>query len=877
MKYIKPLSISILLFISLLSHAQNDDVIEKLTSFAASANIFANYFPQEKVYLHFDNTSYYIGDDIWFKCYVVTSPLTKPTLLSKTLHVELLTPDGEVIENKLLKIENGQCNGNFILNKRLMRGGFYEIRAYTKYMLNFDNSYLFSRVFPVYDKPEKEGDYSARNMTVARSEVKKKRKNEKEPKDVNISFYPEGGNLVTGVESNIGFVATDKDGAQIGVRGSIINSRNEEVTQFSTQHNGMGQFTLLPDGNTYKAKIEYKGNSYTGELPKSKQTGYVLHIDNSQKDSISVRVTKNGSTPSQMVGLVSMSRDKLGTFNVLNMTASNDERLRIPVKKHAGGVCQFILFDQAGKILAERMFFVNYNNYLSIKQSQNKSNYAPYEKVEMDFEINDKLNNSVETVFSLSVRDADNEMEPLYQDNILTNLLLSSDIKGYIDNPSYYFEADDEKHRQDLDLLLMTQGWSRYEWKYITGAEPVNPKYEPEQGVLIDGTVTSLTMKRPRPNTDLSVILSNAADSVDFMSSSCITDSLGKFKMYADITGKWVAVLQTKEKDKNKKKDYNILLNSLFSPDPRPYKFKDTAFTLANNVNKAKVSDNFLPGNFDEVPEDSITLGIDQRVHHLAGVEITEKALNTIKEQDLATANVIYDAQDKLDEIIDKGEYVGEDIYEYLIKINPNFRIVRSGSAEGDKFYYKNRAVRFVINNRPILGGLYGEEIAKLLYSDGDNGMGQAGNNQYSDVDGTYRGSIGVSDIETVAISESLGTISKYIRSSSLNAENPSKFGAVVFLYTLPGDVYRGKRAGIRRTKIDGYALSKEFYGPDYELLPPEPDYRRTLYWNPNVKTDSSGKAKISFYNNSTCRSMSISAETITDNGIPGVYTGNKD
>ena len=91
-----------------------------------------------------------------------------------------------------------------------------------------------------------------------------------------------------------------------------------------------------------------------------------------------------------------------------------------------------------------------------------------------------------------------------------------------------------------------------------------------------------------------------------------------------------------------------------------------------------------------------------------------------------------------------------------------------------------------------------------------------------------------------------------------------------IFLYSI--HAYRVKQRGIRRTTFEGYAPAVEFYSPDYSLMAPMPDYRRTLYWNPNVKTDSKGEAKIEFYNNSTCRQLVISAEGITKDGRAVVY-----
>jgi hypothetical protein len=120
-----------------------DDELGELTPYIQSLQSFSSNIPQEKVYLHFDNTSYYQGDNIWFKCYVVTSGQHRLSELSKTLYVELLNPGGEIIDKLILPIEDGQCHGDFSLNRLPFYSGFYEVRAYTKYMLNFGEDVIF--------------------------------------------------------------------------------------------------------------------------------------------------------------------------------------------------------------------------------------------------------------------------------------------------------------------------------------------------------------------------------------------------------------------------------------------------------------------------------------------------------------------------------------------------------------------------------------------------------------------------------------------------------------------------------------------------------------------------------------------------------------
>ena len=151
--------ISLLFAIRLYASSPTDS----LAHFVRSIHTYNQLFPREQVYLHFDNTGYFMGETIWFKAYVVSPQGFKPTALSRVLHVELLTPEGRVLQTQKLKIENGQCHGHIPLAE-LLHAGFYEVRAYTAYMLNWKDAPVFSRVFPIFNAPKEQGVYDTPRM-----------------------------------------------------------------------------------------------------------------------------------------------------------------------------------------------------------------------------------------------------------------------------------------------------------------------------------------------------------------------------------------------------------------------------------------------------------------------------------------------------------------------------------------------------------------------------------------------------------------------------------------------------------------------------------------------------------------------------------------
>ena len=178
--------------------AQNNDALKKLKTFAIYANRFNTLFPQEKIYLHLDNTGYFMGETIWFKAYAIRTDSSAYTHLSKVLYVELLTPGGDVIATEKLSLVDGQGHGEMKLDQ-ILESGFYEIRAYTRYMTNWDKQGVFSRVIPIFNAPKKEGDYS--RMVIDEKSYRNRLPDYREEDTVkveklNVRSFPEGGDLV---------------------------------------------------------------------------------------------------------------------------------------------------------------------------------------------------------------------------------------------------------------------------------------------------------------------------------------------------------------------------------------------------------------------------------------------------------------------------------------------------------------------------------------------------------------------------------------------------------------------------------------------------------------------------------------------------------
>ena len=685
-----------------------DKTIDKLAYYMHAVNVFSKNIPQEKVYLHFDNTSYYQGDNIWFKCYVNSLDSRDTIRLSKTLYVELLNPGGEVIDKRVLPIENGECNGEFLLNRLPFYTGFYEVRAYTKYMLNFGDDAIFSRLLPVFETPKVDGDYKEMKMLEYgnRSFPMKREKPVKEKK-VNMKFYPEGGNLVLGVESQVAFEATDESGNPIDITGGVFNEAQREVSRFTSKHEGRGVFAYTPGSGRHRAAVDFEGKKYLFDMPKALTQGLVVKIDNlSCPDSIEIAVQKNSDTSDCMIGMAVLNRGKFKGSYYIDVSVNEAVSFKIDKAKLNSGVSQFIFFDDKGDIISERFIFnIQNGEFIDIRAKTDKRSYEAHELVGIEFSVTDKNDNPVNTSFSLSVRDGMDEVQ--YQNNIMTDFLLMSEIKGYVRNPSYYFESDDENRLSELDNLLMVQGWRRHIWKESNVMEPLDIKYSLEQGIETSGQVVTFHKSQPKSGVDVNMLLLKRDDTANededisedeaanmFKSvqknkgansaiESLTTDNEGRFSFVSEAEGKWSMILAVKER--GRAKNYNIVLDRLFSPKPRRYKYAELQTEIIETV-VSRVEEEVADG-FEQIADSTSVYQKEQKKESSMadGIKLDEvvvtarrKMKNMVRDiyENRSKSTVHYDVSSEIEEIKDQGKFIGDHIHDLLNTIDKNFVIL---------------------------------------------------------------------------------------------------------------------------------------------------------------------------------------------------------
>ena len=351
-----PIAIISLLFYALAAIAQTPS-----DSAALRALQVGSILPPERVYMQFDNTAYFLGDTLWFKALVTSNNDDRPTEFSKVLYVELTAPEGYVIKTEKYKIDDaGSCVGEFYLDP-LYYSGYFEVRAYTRYMLNWGDHAHFSRVFPVFDKVNG-NNWEFKNMLERKRRYLSYDSKNRNNKGMNsLNFYPEGGHLVYGIESKVAYEVLGEKGVEENNMVTIY-ADGKELLKSTPQHMGKGFFMLEPkEGVKYTASVhikDHKGKAkkHKFRLPTVEKEGAVISL---QEDADSVSITIKHNYPADTeLGFAILHRSSLGFYKKVQTSST---RFAIDKNDIYEGVCRAVLFS-GNTPLAERMFFVEHDS-----------------------------------------------------------------------------------------------------------------------------------------------------------------------------------------------------------------------------------------------------------------------------------------------------------------------------------------------------------------------------------------------------------------------------------------------------------------------------------------------------------------------------------
>ena len=935
------------------------DMETRMAVFFNDINRFNELYPQEKVFLHFDNTSYFLEETIWFKAYVVRSSDNRPSLLSRVLYVELLSPEGAVLETRKLPVENGQCHGDFRLDS-LYLPGYFEVRAYTRYMLNFGEDAVFSRVFPVY-RAVRDGDYGERTIMdrnlsrrnrshtyrhagqysllsylippskkareqyyyepLPRWDPKKRRslvpadeafdeeRRAKEPDPVTVEFFPEGGVLVKGARQRVAFTVSNREGRGLNLSGAVYDARGRQVAHLTPVIDGTGDFSLLSTGEKYTARVRYGGKEYRFPLPECYESGCALAVEEPYRgDSLDVicHYVPGEMFTDSLVAVALSCRGQIYRFFVVRARGLT----RLPVAREwmPEGVNTVSVFDREGRSLAQRCLFVRQEKGASRKtgtridivrsdtaRSGREIPMEPYALQRLRLRCTDAEGRPLEASLSLSVRDRETDDMTYYTEDCYTWMLLSSELHGYIKQAAYYFEKDDRLHRLHLDLLMLTRGWCRYQW------ENMNLRYKEEgwtqpieKGLMVDGSIYNVErLRKPRlRNADVSYVFYNT-DTTRYIG-RLQSNGLGNYALQlTPFYGE--AYVSLSLSDYSFYGSHMLTLNRWFSPTPRPISYyelnlPDDNMEMRVSAQMYQIRDSLMQFS---LPEVSITRKNRRRhIQHqysLRHYDISEELEYMYDMYRIRPGVIVRHPDTLVMSIMDRYNFPPNIFNTVFATRYTSDTEIPEGKLYWQTYRYRDKISdmkEIVIRSDPEMlqtfwlpqGKAQVSQVDRdLLYRPRHEGWGIKINRKPSrfkvrnfakyDEKAREEEEKEADELEGIPDVKDRGGIVQ-------NDRRPDCVAVFIPRGKDEPAIVIPSVVGQRRTLVKGFSYSRDFVSPDYrgkrlEQLPP--DHRRTLYWNPDLKTDEKGQVSVEFFNSSSGRFLSIDAEGLTPDGRPVV------
>ena len=786
MKFLKcTISFFVLVFFGMKGAAQGIDSI---------MGVYANQYPQQKVYVHFDKSVYRPGETIWFKAYLFAG--FEPSGFSKSLFAELIDKNGAVLQRKVYPIVEASAAGNFDLSPTQNNNVYF--RAYTSWMLNSDTAFVFKRAITI----------------VAPGEIKTKQVPEVLVSQ--LKLFPEGGDMVNEVESVVAFMATDNKGKPVKVAGEIRNSKGVVLTSFKAQHDGMGTFALIPQPNdTYTAfYTDEFGKQGSVVLPAAKPNGVVLQMNSSSNRK--VFIVKRGA-----------SAEGLETVNIVaHMAQQIVYKAKVPLKEtivNSGvipftelptGILQVTVFSERWEPLAERIVFINNNNYrFGASLITPITNLSKRGKNIFEINVDDTLLANM----SISITDAEIGRTSM-DDNIISGLLLSGDIKGTIYNPTYYFANDADSTINNLDLVMLTHGWRRFNWQNITRPRKPFLKYPADQPLSLIAKVFGVNPSSPiRPDETMTVILQTKDSTTQVITvpkTGPTEFALRNFVFYDTLK-----VYYQFDKDKKLASNTSLLFENGLYKGPRVVSLPE--YTIGN-------IDSLIINRAKYFADQIYKFGDGSKVNVLQEVIVRTRIRSKVEELDKKYASGLFSGGDAVtfDFVNDPQSSSYLNIFNYLQGRVAGLQINNSGS--NVSLVWRGSATTTFLNEMQV--------------------------------DANTLSGISVADIAYV----------KVFRPPFFGSSGGGAGGAIAIYTRKGGDQPINPGKGLDKSFVTGYSVMKQFYAPDHSNALDEisSDLRSTLYWNPFVFTDATKrKVKIEFYNNDISKALRVVVEGVNEYG----------
>ncbi len=643
--------------------------------------------------------------------------------------------------------------------------------------------------------------------------------------DADVQFFPEGGDLIAGLENRVAFKAVGQDGKGLAVKGKVIDAKKKTVAEFTDLGLGMGYFTMVPDaGHAYKAVVTFaNGEEMTFDLPEVKDEGVNLVLQGNTAETVQLTIVANDAAFAKVQNTAFYIFGQLNGHLIYGAQATlknSSLTINVPKANIPNGIMQFTLMTPQGQLLSERLVFNSSAEYLTLDIKTDKANYARKDKVKLD--IANLMSEKLPSTLSVAVIDEEKVPYDGHKENtIISNLLLTSDLKGYVEKPAYYFDPEVENRGEALDALLMTQGFRRFAYTDLIAEKLPKVDYLPEQSINLSGTLF-LNTGRPYPNGGLLLSIPSRAYRKD---------------VYTDQSGRFV--------------------------------FEDLVFTDSSKVNiNARGNDNYrsLVINMDQ----SFYPAIDERNPYTANEVLNiDQQLTSY----LENSKNEYRTSILIDEVVVSRTVVTSRTSKEFSSLSG--LSMADHRIEGDRFSGCN--VLTMCLGTMLTGITYDNNTLRYYvtrnYNQGSRTPVQFFLNGMP-IDENTLNSIQPIEIEAIEVflRDDLGTVSRMYQNDgvvSIITKKEKPKGPRMTLSQI--------EALIPKTNIIdlyplGYIKERTFYLPKYDTPQSRAtnDYRTTVYWNPDVKLDENGQVSLEYFNADGNGKYRVVVEGIDDAGHIG-------
>lgn len=444
----------------------NDQILESFDDYATTA--------REVIYLHLNKSTFIKGEAIGFTAYVLDKKNKRPSLLTSNLYVSIENSNQTPIVQQLIKVENGVASNAIELDDNFSTGS-YIIKAYTNWSRNFQESNFFSSSFEVMD-PATDAYVNTEHIETA----------------IDAQFLPESGHLLANIPNKVGVVLKDTKGFGLGnATGKVLGQKGELLTTFKINSLGIGQFLLKPSpGAKYKVVITHNYKDFEFGLNQTIEP-IGLTLSTSQSNN---RLFVNVNTNSQSLKYFKGQRLALSFHNGAEMQIENlsfDETTTVSrafdTRQLPPGITVFTLFNDDQKPIAERLYF-NYEGLDILNSSNVQTAQIANDSIAIDLAFQGLASKSFHNISVSVLPEATKSYA--HHHNLISYNYLQPYVKGPIENARYYFTDVNEQKAADLDMLLLTQGWSSYNWTKIFNTSNSLP-YDFEQGISIKANINN--------------------------------------------------------------------------------------------------------------------------------------------------------------------------------------------------------------------------------------------------------------------------------------------------------------------------------------------------------------------------------------------------